>query len=228
MTIFNWFSIPIYEKSLFPPEQVEKEMLFYMREYDSNLYSLEKNKQKKNITGDTDGNADIANLREFSWLVEEVSREATEYLKELNVDMDNIDLFVQKSWPVVCSTDGGYVSSHRHLNSHLSCVYYIQKECSKEAGGSLRFWMPDNHPLNTLPVRFKDGCRTDLSTNFIDYDFSKNMLIIFPSMVSHEVTRYVSNIPRYSVSFDIMICSKMNTVDNDEMVCANPSRWKKI
>ena len=82
MAIFNWFSIPIYEKSLLPPEQVEEEMLFYMREYDSNVYSLEKNKQRKNITGDTDGNADIANLREFSWLVEEVSRGATEYLKE--------------------------------------------------------------------------------------------------------------------------------------------------
>ena len=228
MAIFSWFAIPIYETSLSPPKQVEREMLFYMREYDKNVYSLEKNKDKKNITGDTDGNADIANLKEFSWLVEEVSKGAKEYLEDLNVDMDNIDLFVQKSWPVVCATDGGYVSTHRHLNSHLSCVYYIQKDDSNEAGGALRFWMPENHPLCTLPVKYKNGYRSDLSTNFIDYNFSKNMLIIFPSMVKHEVKDYFSDIPRYSVSFDISICSKIDKVLNDEMVCANPSRWKKI
>jgi uncharacterized protein (TIGR02466 family) len=229
MSVFEWFPIAIYETRLSPPKKVKRDMLRFMENYENEIYSQEEYKDKKNITGDVTGNGDIANKKEFSWLVNQVSDETRKYLTELNVDMDIIDLFVQKSWPVICSSDEGYITSHMHLNSHLSVVYYIQKDCSDDnQTGALRFWVPNNHPICQLPVKYKDGKRNKLSANYVDYNFPAESLIIFPSMMRHEVLPYISPIPRYSVSFDISICSKSANTINDEMICAHPSIWKTI
>ena len=88
--------------------------------------------------------------------------------------------------------------------------------------------MPWGNPLGYLPISayVNDDDRSDAAQESIDYESIENRLLIFPSSLHHEVEPYKGEIPRYSVTYDIIITGKENTdeVDN-EMSIIHPTQW---
>ena len=69
----------------------------------------------------------------FSTLNKFISKSARKYVNKIGTEQ-MLDVYVQKSWAVELSTNGT-VEPHRHINAHLSCVFYIQT--FEDYGGEL-------------------------------------------------------------------------------------------
>ena len=147
----------------------------------------------------------------FSTLNKFISKSARKYVNKIGTEQ-MLDVYVQKSWAVELSTNG-IVKPHRHINAHLSCVFYIQT--FEDYGGELVLDSGVNL-LDFLPIDNKN--RT--------YTFKPNEgdLIIFPSNLLHYVNISRSLGKRYCVSYDLMV----TTEDRVENKTLDPKFWKKI
>jgi uncharacterized protein (TIGR02466 family) len=221
MTIFSWFGLPIYESQLNVPPKVYDGMIQYV----DNYYQQNKSKISKNklLTGDVQGNkSNITYENKFLWLTNKIGNECYNYLNEIGVYTKDVDLYIQKSWPVCCES-GGVVSRHVHKQSHLSVVYYLQKDNNKS--GALRLYRDTPNYISNLPVKWEN--ESSYGMKFIDYHMPTNMLVIFPSTIEHEVTQYIGDSMRYSISADVMICAK-NGIEDVEVYQTGPENWKKV
>jgi hypothetical protein len=109
----------------------------------------------------------------------------------------NLESFRIYSW-VNINKSGDRNERHSHLNTNifLSGVYYIKVP---ENSGNIRFYDPRGH----------------LTQEFLDYKYfyngysyhyitpQKNMLLLFPCWVEHDVEENSSNEERISISFNI-------------------------
>ena len=223
--IYTWFGLPIYESEVDSKPVFQDRMLKFCEKY------YEENKHLRGgngaITGDTHGT--FSNIcktsSDFYYLSHAVGLHATTYLGQLGVDTKKVRLNIVKSWPVCCE-NGSYIKPHRHIGSHLSAVYYVQKETDSDTG-QLRFHRGDDFMRN-LPIHGDSMfSETRLSNNYVDYNLGSNTIVIFPSTVEHEVTRYEGTSMRYSISLDILVTAKTE-ISNVEHVCTDPSTWVTI
>jgi len=217
MTLTGLFPIIIYDTILNPPECVRRHMVEYVDSFYENRKEFY---DPPNITGDYHGETNISSRREFFWLNEQLSFHVKKYLEGININHDDLSIFVQKSWPVVCLKDDGQVYKHFHKNSCISAVFYLQLDES-DCGGNLIFYPPSNYTHLLIPVSYE----------LQDFYYSThkpltNQLIIFPSSLEHEVTKYTGDIKRYSISFDITIVT--NNLQHNENYIINPNLWTKI
>jgi len=216
------FCTPIYYCILEPDQKVFDTMLSYAkRKTSSNLHN-----DAVNYTGDTTGESSIHNHVNFYWLNEQISFHAKEYLKELGSDINSINLYAQKSWIAACNPNNGEIYKHIHKSSTLSVVYYLQLD-EESCGGELVFWT-NNSIVDDLPIG-NDFRRTEYSTQKSMFTPQLNKLIIFPSHIYHQVESYESKKgnPRISISYDLTITSKRDTISNEHLIL-DPSLWKKI
>ena len=221
MTIHSFFSTPIYQIDLQPDTSIHSGMLKYMKRFDSNI-SKRQRRSDVGMFGDSLPGLTTDRLHcfpEFQWLTEALSGHLTEYLKTLSSIDSHYSVFVQKSWPVVCQPAGGQVLPHTHRNAHLSAVYYVQSEPGNKTG-RIKFMAPFDHYSMTLPIDFDD------SDSSIVFEPLQGRLLLFPSSLMHRVDQYFGTLPRYSVSYDILLSSDSGM--STEMVMSHPSSWYQM
>jgi len=215
--IETWFPTSIYSSKLNPPRQIKSSMIKYVDNF------LMKNQEylKGNITGDVFNDYALHTKDEFSWLNWQIFQACNQYLESLGVDTSLTSIYAQKSWPVVCNKNSGFVASHCHKNAVLSAVYYLK--CSSENGGGLTFDSP-NTSFTDLPLKFEYNYLSYKDCTYIPIE---NGLMIFPSNLTHRVEEYNASDYRYSISYDLVVVS--NYLDNDnENTIPDPSRWTKL
>lgn len=217
MSLIGLFPTIIYDTVLDTPKHIQYQMIEYVRKFYTDKKEFY---NPPNFLGDYLGDSNISNEREFFWLNEQVSFHVKKYLEGINVKCENISLFAQKSWPIICPKNGGKVFKHCHKNSCLSVVFYLKID-ENANGGDLIFYPPSHYSHLSIPVTY----------SLEDFYFSthkpiENKLIIFPSTLEHEVSEYVGNTDRYSVSYDITIVS--NDLIHNENHISNPNLWTKI
>jgi uncharacterized protein (TIGR02466 family) len=217
MSLIGLFPTIIYDTILDTPKHIQHEMIEYVKRF----YDAKKEFYKPpNFLGDYLGDSNISNKKEFFWLNEQISLHVKKYLEGIHVKYENSSLFAQKSWPIICPKNGGKVFKHIHKNSSLSVVFYLKVDKNSN-GGNLIFYPPSNYSHLLIPVAY----------NLEDFYCSthkpiENKLIIFPSTLEHEVSEYVGDTDRYSVSYDITIVS--NDLNHNENHISNPNLWTKI
>jgi len=168
---------------------------------------------QKNYFGDTKESAHLHNKPEFEWLNNQIKYHTTQYLDGIGY-LSDCDVAVQKSWSVRLNR-GGQVQTHRHINSHISCVFYLQ------TGESLlKFIRQPSHCTQYLPLpTATDG---QYSSNESALPVESGMLVLFPAQLHHRVDPYDDGITRYSVSYDLMLVAK----EPMENMVVNPEQWK--
>ena len=211
----RWFPTIIDIESLDPPAKVHREMVRYVDRF------YEKNKQHYTccLTGDI-GDVHTHNLHDqstFSWLNKQVFIQAQKYLEGLGADINNINIYATKAWPVVIKK-GGQVYRHKHQNSVLSVIYYLQSDCN---GGGIKFHATHSE-IEFLPIRFEN--LNEFSYTNCAYPPVANGIIIFPSTLEHEVLTYDGDNPRYSISYDLIFTMKRNSYM--EYTIPDPSKWR--
>ena len=171
------------------------------------------------MTGDICDDYHLHHKSTFSWLNKEVFKNCKEYLESLGVDSDQLNIHATKAWPVVV-TKGGYVPYHRHQNSVLSVVYYLQ---SNDESGKIEFRC-SHTPIEHLPLRYKEGNGSNYTSG--DYFPTPYKMIIFPSSLQHRVKPYTGDENRYSISYDIIVASKPKVPL--EFTIPDPSEWRVL
>ena len=213
MPVHYWFPTCIYVEEMDSPMDVQSDMLSYFNKFGRNKSSL------SIATGDNTGDYEIYKEPEFLWLNQEIFKHSCIYLESLGVDIETVKIYASKAWPIVIEK-GGKILRHKHPNSILSAVFYLQT--GDEESGEIRFY--DSHSeVDFLPMKFK---RNGRSYTNCKYKARPNDLLIFPSTLEHEVNTYDGELPRYSISYDIIVTSTRN--DACESTIPHPSEWKEL
>ena len=217
MTLHSWFPTSLYYESFNSPPKVQDKMINYVeRFYEKNKPIL---KEGKIVTGDEFGDSKIYQKAEFFWLNKQIFSRAEKYLDALGVDINKIKIYASKAWPIVIEK-GGKILRHKHPNSILSAVFYLQT--GDEESGEIRFYSSHSE-IDFLPMKFK---RNGRSYTNCKYKARPNDLLIFPSTLEHEVNTYDGELQMYSISYDIIVTSTRN--DACESTIPHPSEWKEL
>jgi len=168
-------------------EKIEKQLLKI-------VYDLEKNvESKKNYTNEGGYQRDL-NCRDlFSDLI---SEEINKYERLLNL---NKKLKIDNLW---CNINykNSYNLSHVHPHVYFSGIYYL--ETSKNCG-KLIFTNPNT--FVRMHTEMKEASEHPNFKSHFYIEPVKNLLLIFPSYLLHEVEMNTSNEKRTSIAFNLCI-----------------------
>ena len=212
------FNVSIFEKDILLSNE-EQNILkkFISVQIDDHL----QDKSDINFTGDVKGMGAIHNEPVFQTIVLNIEKAVKDYLNSFSKMADKLQIYHQKSWPVILKSNGK-VDRHCHTNAHLSAVYYLN--VPKANGGDLVFFSPIelNLPSNSSGVDF---LRPQTYMHIIKpYN---GLLVVFPSALRHEVTKYEGNEARLSLSFDFVFTASeevgSGTIEN---LAPSINSWK--
>ncbi len=116
-----------------------------------------------------------------------------------NFDYTN-DFIISTSWITKMEKKGEIVQSHCHKNSFYSGVYYFD-EYEEDEGGVLEIMTPlSNHfDFNVMPEDWNV-----YTGRALKFSPKKNLLILFPSYLFHQVLSYEGTSIRKSLAFNIV------------------------
>ena len=220
MAVVTAFPIPICIKDLEPEQDIAAGMEDYVqRFYKKNLG--EYNDSSANLTGDVRDDYLVHLQPEFNWLNEQIGEAAEEYLYEMGVDLEKVNIYAQKSWPVVCENSGS-IPSHVHKNAIISCVFYLNEPDNDS--GALKF--EAENCMSYLPLVHND---TDLHYDEVRLAPIKHRLVMFPASMQHSVEDYIGEKPRFSISYDLIIVGSEPPGSGDiENYIMDPCYWEKL
>ena len=228
--IFNFFPLSVLKSRVDLSVQQKKKMLDEIFNMEKKSKNSEYKNQTSSWTGDTQGFEYIHNNSVFNDFFIEVKKKILEYLESLQIDHEQLDIFVQRSWATI-SKDKENISLHKHLQSHLSFAYYLKKT---ETDANLLFIDETKHN-EFLPGLFLSPTsnkrqiikkRNVSNSAAIVFDAKEDEIVIFPSKTAHQTQPNVNNNNRVSISADIFITTKNS--ENLEHLVSPFKSWKNI
>jgi uncharacterized protein (TIGR02466 family) len=230
MPIDAWFPLVVYFVDL-EESATQKEPLIRRIDELQQGAGAQRTSSNSAWTGDIHNVERIHSDPAFDWLTGQVGYHALEYLKTTGHDLDKIDVYIQRSWPVLAGKSQR-VARHAHHNAHLSAVYYVSAP-PKEQGGALRFFN------EARPNEVCAGIGSGMTGAYREYNFTnygsaeyaavEGRLLIFPAKQSHDVEAHESDQPRVSLSYDLVLTSREEASPGlYEFLMPPPSAWKRV
>ena len=228
--IFNFFPLSILKSKIQFSEEKKKKMLDEIFAMEKKSTNNEYKNQTSAWTGDTQGFEYIHNNPIFDDFFIEVKKRIIEYLEAIQIDHDQLDIFIQRSWATI-SKEKENIALHKHLQSHLSFAYYLKK---KDTDANILFIDETKHN-EFLPGLFLSPSsnkrqiikkRNISNTAAIVFDSKEDEIVIFPSKTAHQTQPNVKNDNRVSISADLFIASKNS--ENLEHLVTPFKNWKSI
>tara|TARA_B100000287_G_scaffold335868_1_gene321486 strand:+ start:341 stop:1030 length:690 start_codon:yes stop_codon:yes gene_type:complete len=120
------------------------------------------------------------------------------------------DFIITTSWFTITEEgDGGDSQYHFHKNSFYSGVLYYDEY--KEDSAPIEFMTP----LEFHADFYLEPREYDLATSTAwQIQPQKNMLVLFPSYLKHQVGKHIGPDPRYSLAFNIVPTGSYGTSDS--------------
>ena len=125
--IFNFFPLSVLKSKIDLSNEQKKKMLDEIFDMEKKSTNPEYKTQVSAWTGDTQGFEYIHNNPIFKDFFTEVKKKIVEYLNFLQIDHEQLDIYIQRSWATI-SKEKEHISLHKHLQSHLSFAYYLKKQ----------------------------------------------------------------------------------------------------
>lgn len=177
-------------------------------------------------TGDVAGVDTLHHDPDFDELTDAVASGVWTYLTELGQPTHELDLLVQRAWPVVAAP-GSWVAPHVHPMAHLSAVVHLR---ASGPGGELTF-ANTGHP-NELATGAGAGAASGqgpLTYGSAVYRPVPGRLVVFPAKQRHEVLPHGGEEARVSVSYDLVVSSRADRPGGvHEFVMPPPDRWRRM
>jgi uncharacterized protein (TIGR02466 family) len=232
MPIEAWFPLAIYYDDLLDAPSHRQTLLDTVLELEQAGYKRRAYPEMA-WTGDLHGVEQIHNDPRFRWVVGQIEAHTVIYLQDLGVDLSQVDLYIQRAWPIV-SRPGQSVGAHCHNSAHISAVYYIAvPESETEDPGSLVFF--DDARVNEVcPGLGSENTDILSEDNYfnqlqIAYTPAEGRLLLFPAKQRHAVTTNETGELRVSLSFDLMLTAKEGAAAGSyEFLTPPPRQWRKI
>ena len=183
MTIHNLFPTPVQFFKL-------------DRELEENEYSFLLNQKQRENSGNTSSvdnyilqNKKLSNLNRF------IELSLNKYFKEIYAPSKNVKPYITQSWVNYCKK-GQFHHQHRHPNSFVSGIFYIQADANKD---KIYFYKDEYKQLlvttNDFNLYNSDSWWLEVKTGD---------LILFPSSLTHKVETVETDL-RMSLSFNTFL-----------------------
>ena len=132
------------------------------------------------------------------------------YVKEIIKPKEELDFYITQSWLNV-TKPGESHHQHYHSNSIISGVFYIQTD----VGQALNYHDPNMKikQINAVDIE-RDNTNNIWSSDFLTFEVMENILILFPSWVSHSVKpnkQQTKNV--ISISFNTFVRGNLGQQD---------------
>lgn len=185
MKIFNLFPTPVGKYTL-NREFKESELKFFNEA-----------ERRPNIGNETSVNSDVLNESPLIELHSFLYACANNYFQEVYKPDEKIELYITQSW-LNYTSKGQYHHKHRHPNSFISGVFYINA-----VDNSDRIYFFNNEDYKQIDI---------FPTEFNVYNSDSwwleavtGVLYLFPSSLMHEVYIVNTDTTRISLSFNTFI-----------------------
>lgn len=228
--IFNFFPLSVLKSKIDISEEQKRKMLDEIFAMEKKSNNNEYKNQTSSWTGDTQGFEYIHNNPIFDQFFIEVKKRIIEYLEALEIDHEQLDIFIQRSWATI-SKEKENIALHKHLQSHLSFAYYLKKT-EKDSNLLLIDEAKHNEFLPGLFLSPTSNNRQIIkkrnisNTAAIVFEAKEDEIVIFPSKTSHQTQPNIKNNNRISISADIFFVSKDSK--NLEHLVTPFKNWKNI
>lgn len=232
MPIDTWFPLAVYFEDLPDAAQHNPALLETILQLEQTASEC-RNFPAMAWTGDLHSVQQIHTDPRFDWIVGHVEAHTTIYLDALGLDLSQIELYIQRAWPVV-SRYQQEVGLHCHNTAHISAVYYVAvPESGTDRAGCLHFI--DEARLNEVsPGLGSENTDIIASWNELNQDQAvyepvEGRLIIFPAKQRHGVTMNHTTNLRVSLSFDIVLtAAPEKAAGSYEFLAPPPSQWQRF
>ena len=228
-----WFPLAIYHNDLPDAEKYNPAMRQTM--LDMEEQAGEHRYQNTAWTGDIHGISGVHDDPRFAWLTAQVEENCVQYLSELGYDMDKIDLFIQRSWPVISRKDEG-VGVHAHYNANISAVYYVDvpKDLQNEDDAGVLVMHNMANP-NEMQKGIASTA-TDAIANWNEFNYQSvnyppvaDRLLMFPAKQDHSVEPNKTDELRLSIAFDIVLAAAQHQgKETTEFLPPPPTSWRRM
>lgn len=232
MPLDTWFPLGVYYEDLPDASQHKTALLAAVNQLKSSAQAA-RNFPDMAWTGDLHGVEQIHRDPRFDWVVRQVEAHTVQYLTELGLDLDQIELYIQRAWPVV-SQPQQEVGSHSHRTSNISAVYYIAvPEPGGDEAGSLVFF-DDARQNEVSPGLGIENTDIIAQWNFLNQDQAvywpvEGRLVLFPSKQRHAVSMNHTEQVRVSLSFDIVMTAAAGQAAGAyEFLTPPPTQWQRF
>jgi uncharacterized protein (TIGR02466 family) len=138
----------------------------------------------------------ILDSEELSALKLFIDEQVLNYKKNLLQIKDENEIYITQSWVNKSSRDD-FHPKHKHQNSIVSGVMYLD-ENDDSSLPPIRF----HRTLEMFPLDFKFDKLNEFNANSREFDPFQGMLMLFPSLLEHDVARNASDRIRTSISFN--------------------------
>ena len=178
-------------------------------------------------TGDRNGHGFLHLEPVFKPLFACFGRYLRMYLQTLELRADLIDLYYQRSWPVVTRRTQN-VALHHHQQSHISIAYYLKK--TPQSGG-ISFVM-NSAPNEVAPGLFHPQMQSflknnsPLNSNRVNLNPEEGQIVIFPSKTLHETVPSEDDEEWISISADVGII--LRDSDSTEFLMPPFEKWGRV
>ena len=187
--IFNFFPLSVYKSTLSHNENEKKEMIDEIRLMEKESKNLDYKSLSKAWTGDTQGFEYLHNNPKFENLFSQINNCILEYLENLSINREKLDLYFQRSWATI-SKNSEHIDNHSHDQSHISIAFYLKKQ---KDDAKIMFFDTSKHN-EFIPQLFDSRSlvkenifkkRDILNSSKVVFDTKEDDLLIFPSKTIH-------------------------------------------
>ncbi len=139
----------------------------------------------------------VLDQRELATLRRFIDEQVMVYKRDLLRLKDQNEIYVTQSW-VNRSDPGQHHPKHKHPNSIISGVLFLDGVPGQSA---LRF----HRAQELLSLDFEFAELTDFNASCREFEPERGMLILFPSLLEHDVETNRTDVPRRSLSFNTYV-----------------------
>jgi len=157
------------------------------------LEFIKKQEVTKNVGNTTSTNRNILDSKELKFIKKFIEKSVQIYLAEIYNPKQNVSLRLTQSWSNY-STKNQWHHKHKHPNSFVSGVLYIQGEKDKD---KIYFHKSNICHMRTLPKEWNT-----FNSESWWVEAYTGRLLIFPSELEHSVENVETEETRISLSFN--------------------------
>jgi uncharacterized protein (TIGR02466 family) len=165
-------------------------------EVELSFFEKQKDDTNRNIGNETTNDTYILHNPEMADLAKDMLESIDSYVKNVMMPVDGLTPYITQSW-INYTKHGEHHHRHKHPNSIISGVFYINAEDGKDK------------------IHFFDDERTGIQVNIKEFNVynslswwlgvKTNDLLLFPSYLTHMVETTESDKTRVSLAFNVFM-----------------------
>jgi uncharacterized protein (TIGR02466 family) len=170
-----------------------------LTEEENKFFKIKKKDFNKNISNINSNDHYILENPEMKQLKSNILEGVNNYFQNIVCPPEKtVEPYITQSW-LNWTTKNEYHHKHNHANSYISGVLYIDVD---EKVDSINFY---NEPYQMIKIDNNPKKNNVFNTNILNISIKKNLLVLFPSSLSHSVNMKDTENIRTSLAFNTFI-----------------------